>query len=401
MSKKMRSDFLILGSGIIGLSIALELKNRFPDCSVTVLDKEKKCGVHGSGRNSGVLHAGFYYTADSLKARFCRDGNKALTEYCLDNDLAINQCGKLVVAKNELELHGLNELYQRGVENDVDLRIVDQKQAREIEPLVKTFHKAIYSPSTSTIDPDQVISSLFRDARDKGVKFKFSTCYLSNDNGVIRTNHGDFHAGYVVNAAGLYADTIAHDYGFALDLRILPFKGLYLYANVNACNLKTHVYPVPNLNHPFLGVHFTISVDGMIKIGPTAIPALWRENYHGFSKFKFQEMLEILSTELSLFFKSDFDFRKLAIKECQKYFRPHLVGLASQLLEGVQLQDYRTWGAPGIRAQLYDSKQRKLVMDFCVEGNEKTFHVLNAVSPAFTASIPFAKYCCNKIEQFM
>jgi L-2-hydroxyglutarate oxidase LhgO len=232
-----------------------------------------------------------------------------------------------------------------------------------------------------------------------GIRCKTGTKYLNRRNGRINTSSGTIEAGYVINAAGLYADRIARDFGFARHYKILPFKGLYLYSDLPPETLRLHVYPVPDLNYPFLGVHFTIAIDGRIKIGPTAIPAFWRENYTGLSNFNLGEFMEIMFSELNLLLNSNFDFKKMALTEIKKYYRPFLVQQASYLLEGVKPENYTKWGKPGIRAQLLDTRKKKLVMDFCLEGDEKSFHVLNAVSPAFTASMAFADHICREIEK--
>jgi L-2-hydroxyglutarate oxidase len=202
----------------------------------------------------------------------------------------------------------------------------------------------------------------------------------------------------VVNAAGLYADKIAQDFGFSEHYRILPFKGVYLYSNEPHGALRTNVYPVPDLRNPFLGVHFTVTVDGHMKIGPTAIPAFWREQYGGLGGFNLAEMADILYREAGLFFGAGFDFRRLAFEEIRKYVRSHLVALSTDLLEGVKTEHYQEWGKAGIRAQLLDIRQKKLVMDFIFEHDDKSLHVLNAVSPGFTCSIPFSRYIVEHIR---
>ena len=392
------SDFLIIGGGVIGLSIARELRNKFHGAKVILIEKEDHCGEHASGRNSGVLHAGFYYTADSLKARFTRDGNRALTEYCESNGLKINKCGKLVVTQNEGELQWLDELMSRAEKNGVDLQIVDQKEAESIEPRVKTYQRALFSPTTSSVDPGEVMTHLHKDAIAEGVDVHLGVRYLSRTANGIQTNAGDYNARYIINCAGLYADTIGRDFGFSKHYRILPFKGLYLYSNEPAGSLRTNIYPVPDLRNPFLGVHFTVTAKGAVKIGPTAIPAFWREQYKGVENFNSGELIEILFRQAGLFVSSNFDFKRLAWEEIQKYSRGHLVSLASNLLQGVRRSQYKKWGPPGIRAQLLDLKEKKLEMDFVVESDDKSMHILNAVSPAFTCSLPFAKYACNMVN---
>jgi L-2-hydroxyglutarate oxidase len=394
----IKADFLVIGGGVVGLSIARELKRRFSDASVALIEKEPECGLHASGRNSGVIHAGFYYTADSLKAKFTRDGNRMLLQYCEEKKIPVNKCGKLVVAKDEAELPQLDELLRRGEANSVALQPITAKEAKEIEPRVKTFERAIFSPATSTADPVQVLQAMKRDALNEGVSIHQNAAYISKQNSRVKTLAGDFEAGFVVNAAGLYADRVARDFGFSKDYRILPFKGIYLYSEEPAGALRTNIYPVPDLRNPFLGVHFTLLVDGCAKIGPTAIPAFWREQYKGFENFKFDEFAEIIFRDLGLLFLSGFDFKRLAVEETLKYSRARLVKLASTLLENVKLENFRHWGKPGIRAQLLNIKTRKLEMDFVIQGDSKSLHVLNAVSPAWTCSLPFAKYVCDQLE---
>jgi len=395
------TDFLILGGGIIGICVARELKRRFPDTDVTLLEKEVACGLHASGRNSGIIHAGFYYSADSLKAKLTRSGNRAMTDYCEAKKIPLKRCGKLVVAKDEDDLPQLDELLRRGVANGVPLESLTEQQAREIEPRVKTHQRAIFSPSTASANPQHVIEEMTQDAKNERITIRTDVRYLRSKNGVVVTSQGTFIAGHVVNAAGLYADKIAIDFGFSERYRILPFKGLYLYSDEPPNAFRTNIYPVPDLRNPFLGVHFTVKEDGRAKIGPTAIPALWREQYRRFDNFKFGEFIEVLLREAGLMLSSTFDFQKLALEEVQKYSRPRLVALASTLAHGVRPEHYRRWGEPGIRAQLLDIKHRKLEMDFVIEGDARSTHLLNAVSPGWTCAIPFARYAVDQIETAM
>jgi len=366
---------------------------------VTLLEKEAALGLHASGRNSGVIHAGFYYSADSLKAKLTRTGNQAMIEYCERKEIAVNRCGKLVVAKDETDLPQLDELLRRGIANHVPLENLTKEEARKIEPRVKTYQRALFSPTTASADPRQVIAAMKQDAAAEGVSLQTDSPYLSFQKGLVVTPRERFAAGHIINAAGLYADKIALDFGFSDRYRILPFKGLYLYSNEPIGAFRTNVYPVPDLRNPFLGVHFTVTADSHIKIGPTAIPAFWREQYRRFDNFKFGEFIQILFREAGLMMSSNFDFKKLAVEELQKYSRPHLVALASRLAHGVAPEHYTRWGEPGIRAQLLDIKNRKLEMDFVIEGDEHSTHILNAVSPGWTCSLPFAKFVVDRIEK--
>jgi len=394
----LKSDFLIIGGGVIGISIARELRRRYPDTVVRLIEKESNLGEHASGRNSGVLHAGFYYTPNSLKARFTRDGNRALTEYCDEHNLEINKCGKLVVAQNESELSTLDELLHRGNKNDIELYEVSESEALKLEPRVKTFQRALFSPTTSSVNPKEVMCSLIADARAEGIQIDTSVQYQNHNKNIVRTNKGDYEATYIVNSAGLHADRIAQDYGFSRNYRILPFKGLYLYSDEPVGALKRHIYPVPDLRNPFLGVHFTVTTDGHAKIGPTALPAFWREQYEGFNRFNLKDMVEITCLQTSLLLKSNFEFRRLAKEEFSKRDKKNLVDLAGKLINGLEYENFVRWGKPGIRAQLIDLRTRKLEMDFVIEGDKHSMHVLNAVSPGWTCALPFAKYVCDKIE---
>ena len=391
-------DFLIIGGGIIGISIARELKRRHPHATLLLIEKEEGYGLHASGRNSGVLHAGFYYTADSFKAKFTQTGNQRLTEYCESRNIPVNKCGKLVVAQNESELSQLDELMVRAKNNNVPLNYITEEEAKAIEPRVKTFERALFSPTTSSVNPSQVVQAMRDDASQEGLKLHNGVRYLRRTGkGAVKTSQGNIEFGYMVNAAGLYADKIAQDFGFSRDYRILPFKGLYLYSNEPAGAFQTNIYPVPDLRNPFLGVHFTVTAEGKVKIGPTAIPAFWRENYKGLTNFNFNELMEIIFRQAGLFWSSDFDFKNLAFEELQKYSQAKLVSLASSLAEGVGIKSFKKWGEPGIRAQLLNIRDKKLEMDFVTEGDVRSLHILNAVSPAFTCALPFADFACDKI----
>ncbi len=384
----------------MGISLAREIRNRHPDSRVVLLEKETELAFHASGRNSGVLHAGFYYTADSHKARFTRDGNAMLREYCLEKGLRLNQCGKLVVTQSEEQLSGLQELKRRGDANNVELHWLTEAEAREIEPQIRTYESALWSPTTASVDPREVVTSLAQDAVSRGVEIHTDTAYkrYNHKAKTVETTNGAYQAGFVVNCAGLYADRIAQDFGFSENYRILPFKGLYLYADPATYRPSTNIYPVPDLKYPFLGVHYTLTVDGHAKIGPTAIPALWREHYQGMSRFDFSEFSEIVYREMKLFAANQFGFRDLALEEIRKYRKGYMINEARKLLAATDNMKFNTWGKPGIRAQLINIQDNRLEMDFKYEGDKESFHVLNAVSPAFTCSLSFSAHLADVIE---
>lgn len=385
-------DYLVIGAGIIGLNIAKNLKERFPLAQILVMEKEKEVAMHSSGRNSGVLHAGFYYTANFLKAKFTKEGNAALKEFCNQRNLKINPCQKVVVALNDKEVEGLEELKRRGDANGVELHWLDEKGLEDLYPNIKTHKKALLCPSTATVNPKEVTKEFAKVIKELGVELVLDCKYLGSKGNTLRTSQGDFSAKKIINCAGLYADNIAHDFGFSKDYVIIPFKGIYLKDKSNISNLTTNVYPVPNLDNPFLGVHYTLTVDNESKIGPTAIPAFWRENYKGFDNFSLKEFLQITFYEMKLFASNAFGFRSLAFSEIKKYNLNYLKGLATKLTQNMNHKGYDSWSTPGIRAQLLNKNTLELVQDFVVESDENSIHVLNAVSPAFTSSIPFANW---------
>lgn len=394
--KKSDVDYLIIGAGVIGLATALALKKRSPTSSISIIEKESEVASHASGRNSGVLHAGIYYSSSSLKAKFCVEGNRSLRAFCLENHLPINECGKFIVASNSEEYTQLEVLYKRGLENGCTVSMLSPSEAAKIEPNLSHFGDALYSPLTASVDPVSICKTMQKILESQGVLVHFNCRYEGRTANGIKTTKGIFEYGRVINCAGLYADKIASDFGFGGSFSILPFKGMYLKYSKNRTDIKTHIYPVPNPAFPFLGVHFTKTVDGTIKIGPTAIPAFWRENYSLLSGISLRELSEIFCREAMLFASNAFHFRDLAFVEMKKYYKPYFVGLAQKLVKQIDPAQFNEYSKPGIRAQLLDKRTGELVQDFIVEGDAHSVHILNAVSPGFTCCIPFAEYVVDK-----
>lgn len=380
-------DYLIVGSGIIGMTIAYELKQQNQDLKIAFIDKEDDVAKHASGRNSGVLHAGFYYSANSLKAKFTVDGNRLMKEFCSSHNISVKATQKIVVAKDEKELEGIYELQKRAKINGVDTKIISEEEVLKIDPNIKTYKKALFSPNTASVDPKEVCYRLRDVLKESGVKFFFNTSFKD-----CRLEYK-----YLINSAGAYADKIAKQLGLAQNYTLLPFKGIYLKYMTNKTDIKTNIYPVPNLANPFLGVHYTITSDGSIKIGPTAIPAFWRENYEGFSNFSLREMMEVLYYEAKLFILNSFNFRNLAIEEMKNYSSKVFIQKAKDMVRNIG-SDFKPIPA-GIRAQLLNTQTNELVQDFVLEHGENSTHVLNAVSPAFTCSFAFAKYVVDEIKK--
>jgi len=383
----MNYDYLIVGAGIIGMTIAYELNKQNSQLKIVIIDKEDDVAKHASGRNSGVLHAGFYYSADSLKAKFTVDGNKLMKEFCKAHNITVKETEKIVVATNEVELNSIYELQNRAEKNGVNTKIIDEAEVLKIDSNIKTYKKALYSPTTASINPKEVCFRLKKTLEEKGIKIVFNTSFSDST----------FKYKYLINCAGSYADKIAKNFGLANNYTLLPFKGIYLKYMRNKTAIKTNIYPVPNLKNPFLGVHYTITSDGSIKIGPTAIPAFWRENYKGFTNFKLNEMIEILYYETKLFLLNSFNFRKLAIEELKNYSSKIFIKKAKDMVKNIG-DDFKPIPA-GIRAQLLNTKTNELVQDFVIEHGTNSTHVLNAVSPAFTCSFAFAKHIVEEINK--
>jgi len=395
-------EYLIIGAGIVGLGIAKALIEQNSGADILIIEKEGHVGEHGSGRNSGVLHAGFYYTANSLKAKFAREGNARMTQYCIDNKLSINQSGKVVVTKHKNELPTLLDLKKRGDVNGVELEVVNEKELKELEPAAKTVESALFAPTTATVNPREICDFMQKDLQSKNVRFLFKDGFKKRIEGntILTTQNKTIKAGKIINAAGIYADKVSQEFGFGKSFTIIPFKGIYLKdANVGDVPVKRNIYPVPDMRFPFLGTHFTTAVDGHVKLGPTAIPIFWREGYHGTQNFKLNELAAITTWEARLFFSNAFGFRDLAFREIKKYNRKTYLKMAEELVHDKSiLQKLTKWTVPGIRSQLLNKKTKELVQDFVIESDNKSIHVLNAVSPAFTAAFPFGEYV---VDQFI
>lgn len=384
-------DVLIIGAGIVGLSIAKSLLEQNSGLQVKVIEKESSLGLHSSGRNSGVLHAGFYYSPDSLKARFCKEGNLALRSLCAENDIEVHNLGKIVVSKNEGEDQLLEQLFNRGISNGVELELLEKEQLFDLEPLAKTHSRFIWSPTTAVADPQAVIKVLANRVESLGGEIIFNRSFN------IKEDYSGMDSRHVVNASGSQADRIAKSFGFGNQFSMIPFMGLYRYVPKSKLPLKRLVYPVPNPQNPFLGVHFTISASGSVKIGPTAIPLLNREQYSLLENWNLSDIKESLRGLTSMLKGNAHDLPGLFKAEFPKFFESQLIKESSQLVPSVSGVTGWKKMRPGIRAQLIDIRTGQLVSDFLVEGDKCSTHVLNAVSPGWTAALPFGKYIADRV----
>jgi L-2-hydroxyglutarate oxidase LhgO len=391
-------DFGVIGAGIVGLAMANRIRQVHPNATIAVFDKENSVGEHASGRNSGVLHAGFYYSPDSLKAALTRDGNKLLRDFCSEENIQVKETGKVVVAQNPAEVAALQELHRRGNANGVVTELVSPERLAELEPLAKTSELALWSPHTAVANPLTVTQGLANKVVREGTTLKLGQEVLRTTQNRIITNLGNYSVGHIINCAGLYADKIAKQFGYCDDYAMLPFKGLYWYGNWEPGKLQRHVYPVPDVRNPFLGVHLTVTIDGRAKIGPTAIPIFSRESYAGFGGLSPKEILNIVGIYPKFLTSKHHDVLGLIKTEMPKYLQRHLVSQAKALVPSVDPKDFKQRGKPGIRAQLLDIKNKKLEMDFVVRGDENSTHLLNAVSPAWTSALAMANYVCKKFD---
>ena len=394
---KLNCDTLIIGCGITGLTIANELISRNFE-NIVIIDKESHIGAHASGRNSGVLHSGVYYSPGSLKARFCVEGNHLMKSYCIENNLPIKNTGKVIVATDEKKLENLYELKKRAEHAGACANIIDEKELSKIEPNAYTFEKALFCPDTSVVNPLKILEHLAdKLIASKKVTIKFNTSFMGlNGSSNVITNNGQIGFKKIVNAAGAYAEKIAQVFGLAGEYSIIPFKGTYKKLKKESSKLVNgNIYPVPDLDNPFLGVHFTRSVDGTVYAGPTAIPALSRENYGVFEKLD-KETLKIIFRDGILTVLND-SFRGAALNEIKKYFNHYFYKEAKTLVPKLVPDDLESSSKIGIRPQLVHWPTKKLVMDFIVLKDGSSTHILNAISPGFTTSMSFSKYIVDKL----
>lgn len=391
-----KADFLICGGGIVGLTIARELAKQ-GYYNIIVIDKENVLGKHASGRNSGVLHAGIYYSPDSLRARSCARGNLLLKQYCKEKKLPLLETGKVIVAKDEHEIKTLIDLYDRAVKNGAKVELIDEKQLAEIEPYAKTCEKALFSYNTAVVDPRAVLKSIYDDLISLGKVQIYTNIEFKGikETNIAVTSRGEINFNIFINTAGAYSDKVAHKFDIGLQYRLIPFKGIYKKLKVDkSFIIKGNIYPVTDIRNPFLGLHFTKSVQGDVYLGPTAIPAFGRENYGLFNGMD-REAVNILAQEAILFLVSP-KFRNIVFSEPKKYIFDFFYNDIKKLVKGLNREDIISCDKVGIRPQLIDWERKELVMDFLIIQDGNSIHILNAISPAFTCSMDFAEHVVKK-----
>jgi (S)-2-hydroxyglutarate dehydrogenase len=402
MSNTNSYDFIIAGAGIIGLTTAYELKKQFPFASISILEKENKPGMHASGRNSGVLHSGIFYAIDSLKAQLCSKGALRMRNFAAEHKIHCERKGKIIIATSEDQLPTVELLLQNAKENNICAERLDEQSAKEIEPNANPYKVGIHSPDTSVIDSLGVLSKLYDLLIGDGVNIFFNqdvikvrpaeNCLYSQNN---KYNYGRF-----INCAGANADIIAHQFGVGREYALLPFKGTYYKLRDQAKYLiKNSVYPVPDVSLPFLGIHLTRVISGDIYVGPTAIPAFGRENYGILEGVKLSEGFKIGWGTATMYLRNNQNFRRLVHTEIRKYHKANFLKETRKLVPRVMYDDLIPSDKVGIRPQLVNLREQKLVMDFLIEQTTTSIHVLNAISPAFTCSFAFAELLVARLSK--
>ena len=383
--------FVIIGAGIIGSAIARELAGR--SCGeVTVLEKETRLGEHASGRNSGVLHSGINQRPGTLKARMCVEGNRRARSFCREHGVNMQECGTLVVARNEREEQALGNLLDLGIRAGVKgLRLLDMEELHQREPEV-VGTRAMLSPNGAIVDSEGFLEAVAGEAKALGAVFRMGAEVREVQGNRVITDKEEYPATHIINCAGLYSDKIAHMMGLGLDYRIIPFRGEYM--ELKNANLNSMVYQVPDLRYPFLGVHLTKTVEGKVLAGPTAMLSFGRESYH--KEIDFAETLSMLGTINFWRLIFSWEFLKLAMQNAKISFsdRAFLEEIRTLWPDGSMtgIIPYRS----GVRAQMVD-RRGKMVDDMLVEFRENSTHVLNAVSPGLTSSLAFAEYVVERI----
>lgn len=392
-------DFVVIGGGIVGLSTARALLERHPGARLAVLEKEGGWARHQTGHNSGVIHSGIYYKPGSLKARFCLEGARALVEFCRERDIEYEICGKIIVATEPAELQLLDDLHERGLKNGLAVEKLDPKQLKEAEPHA-TGLAGLSVPSTGIVDYTRVANAFATLVEEKGGQLRTGTRVQSvSERGPeveVRTNSGVIRARTLVNCAGLHSDRVARLCGVDPGTKIVPFRGEYYELRAEKRYLvKNLIYPVPNPNFPFLGVHFTRSVEGMVEAGPNAVLGLAREGYKK-TDFVLKDFVEEL-TYPALWRLARTNWRTGVGEIHRSLSKKAFVRGLQKLVPEVRAGDIVPIAA-GVRAQAL-TKEGKLVDDFLISEGENSIHVLNAPSPAATASIPIGEEIARRIVE--
>ncbi|WCK56732.1 L-2-hydroxyglutarate oxidase [Aneurinibacillus sp. Ricciae_BoGa-3] len=390
-------DYIIIGSGIVGLSTGYALSERYPEARILIIEKENSIAYHQTGHNSGVIHSGIYYKPGSLKAKFSKGGGNRLRAFCDQYGIAYEMCGKVIVATEEEELPLLQNLYERGLQNGLGVSLIGSEQLREIEPHASGL-KAIHVKEAGIVNYRRVAEQFAALIQERGgtllLNTRAETIREDADEMIVECDNGTFRGRFLINCAGLHCDRIAALQGMQTNMKIVPFRGEYYELIPEKHGLvKNLIYPVPNPNFPFLGVHFTRMIDGHVHAGPNAVLSLKREGYRK-TDFNLRDFAEVMT--YPAFWKiagqnMSEGWKEIVRSLSKKVFVRNLQRLIPEMREDDLIPSQN-----GVRAQAL-TKDGKLVDDFLIVSNEKSIHILNAPSPAATASISIGQAISEQI----
>lgn len=390
-------DVAIIGGGIVGLATAYRLTEQYPDLAITVIDKEDRVAFHQTGRNSGVIHSGVFYTPGSLKAENCREGKRALVEFCEREGVAYDMCGKVVVAVNESEVPELDKIEDKGRLNRVRCTRIEPERLRELEPYTRGV-AALHVPGAGIVDytgmAEALAAAVMRQGHTLQLGAEVYNVATEADRVTIATTQGDVEARFMVNCAGLYADRIAEMTGVDPGVKVVPFRGEYYELQPEARFLCNNlIYPVPDPSFPFLGVHFTRMIDGRIECGPSAVLAFAREGYR-FTDVHRAELLETLAYPGFIKLATKY-WKKGVFEIAQSLSKRVYLQSARHLIPSVQMDDF-VEAPSGVRAQAL-TPDGELVSDFLFRDAPRVVNVVNAASPAATASLNIGRLIVDRL----
>ncbi|OIK10317.1 L-2-hydroxyglutarate oxidase [Bacillus sp. MUM 13] len=392
-------DFSIVGGGIIGLSTGMALTKRYPGTKIVMIEKEKDWAHHQTGHNSGVIHSGIYYKPGSLKAKFAREGNKAMVRFCQEHGIDYDVCGKVIVATNPAELPLLNNLFDRGIQNGLEVIKIGSEELSEIEPHVAGLG-AIRVPSTGIADYKGVSRKFAEIIQEGGgdicLDTKVENIAEGTDGVTIETNRGTIKSRFLINCAGLHSDRVAKMTGMNTGMKIVPFRGEYYELAPEKRHLVKHlIYPVPDPDFPFLGVHFTRMINGEVHAGPNAVLAFKREGYTK-KDINVKDMFEVLT--YPGFWKMAMPNMKEGIKEYVRSFsKQAFLHSLQRLIPELTEKDIIPTHA-GVRAQAL-MQDGSMVDDFAIFSGKNSLHICNAPSPAATASLQIGNAVVERIVE--
>lgn len=392
-------DIALIGGGIVGVSTAWQLKQRYPDAAILLLEKESSLAFHQTGHNSGVIHAGVYYQPGSLKADFCKRGASLTMEFCREHSIPYEKCGKLLVATDAVEFERLTALEERCRQNGIDTHRLTRAELRAYEPQI-IGDAAFLVPATGITDYKQITAKMAELFVTLGGEIEYESAVHTIDETsgrvIISTGNATIEAKYLVACGGLMADRLARLSGIAIDFQIVPFRGEYYRLPDRHNQIVSHlIYPIPDPDLPFLGVHLTRMIDGFVTVGPNAVLGWKREGYNEFN-FDLHDSMEMLS--FPGFWKVMYKNVLSGIAEMKdSLLKSGYLSRIQKYCPGLVAADLQPYPA-GIRAQAV-RKNGSLVHDFLFVESERSFHVCNAPSPAATSAMPIGEYICHKVTE--